>query len=684
MVGAVSNSGLGFGVEFTLEDGFSTPAKAIQNSMNSMVGSMDMLRAGAATMAAGLAVLVPAKMGLQISGEFEQARVGLLTFLKSQEEVDRVFKNIQADALKAAAFDTQDLLEVNSALISAGISADRARRDTNNLANAVAAAGKGGAELRRMASNMQQIQNAGKATTMDIKQFAYAGINIYGLLADYTGKTVAQVKDLDISYEDLTNALDKAGKAGGMYYGASERQSKTLFGQLSNLQDSWKFFLAGIGDALAPVVGVAVQGLTAIANKLKEITNSPMGAMAVRAVVAMGLITAAVGLWVVISNTAIVTNGVLAASFGAVMSTLLPVIAIAGLIAMAVSSMNDQTKEAIRNFASMVGSGIADFFSKIGKIVQFVVEVWTTFDGKTVTLSEDFADLSEGMQTLGIYVIKLRQLFSGFTDGLVFALTTTWEVIKAFGTLVGWVVELIGGLLSLLGLWRNTEEGLNSVEIAGRGLGNVIGFLIGGFVLLQGVIMVGRGLMAAYTVVTNIATAAQWALNAALFVMEAPILVIIAIVAALALIVYSVYENWDKIVTAFREGGILAGIKAIGIAILDSILLPFQKVLELASNLPGSMGEWAAAGASSIQNFRNSMGDTPTADAVPTASPVPTYSAMPKYTRTDGGSNRVTNNNTTVQPTHTKATVVNQIHLDGKLITEHVMDNIALTEARRG
>lgn len=45
-----------------------------------------------------------------------------------------------------------------------------------------------------MAQNLQQIKNAGKATAADIKQFAYAGIDVYGILADYTGKSTAEVQ----------------------------------------------------------------------------------------------------------------------------------------------------------------------------------------------------------------------------------------------------------------------------------------------------------------------------------------------------------------------------------------------------------------------------------------------------------------------------------------------------------
>ncbi|MBK6819841.1 MAG: hypothetical protein IPG85_09765 [Bacteroidetes bacterium] len=73
---------------------------------------------------------------------------------------------------------------------------------------------------------------------MDIKQFGIAGINIYQMLAEVTGKNINQVKDMDVSYEVLSAALAKASSAGGMYAGALESQSKTMGGRWNTLVDN--------------------------------------------------------------------------------------------------------------------------------------------------------------------------------------------------------------------------------------------------------------------------------------------------------------------------------------------------------------------------------------------------------------------------------------------------------------
>jgi hypothetical protein len=117
-----------------------------------------------------------------------------------------------------------------------------------------------------MAVNMQQIKNVGKATALDIKQFAFAGINIYGALAAATGKTTAQVEDLDVSYDLLSFALKKAASAGGLYEGGLSKMSKSTAVQISNLGDSLLYLKDDIFTGLKPAIDIIIQGLAGMIN----------------------------------------------------------------------------------------------------------------------------------------------------------------------------------------------------------------------------------------------------------------------------------------------------------------------------------------------------------------------------------------------------------------------------------
>lgn len=85
-----------------------------------------------------------------------------------------------------------------------------------------------------------------------------------------------------------------------------------------------------------------------------------------------------------------------------------------------------------------------------------------------------------------------------------------------------------------------------------------------------------------------------------------------ALVVGIALVAtqfYVLYNNWNRIVAAFQNGGIIEGLKAIGTTMIDMILFPLQKILMLASKLPKSLGGGLAADAAKgLAEIRSEMG----------------------------------------------------------------------------
>lgn len=195
--------------------------------------------------------------GIEYNAQIEKYTTGFTNMLGSAEAAQQVMSQIQEDAAKTP-FDVASLTQANQYLISAGENASYARSTIMALGDAVSATGGGNDELNRMSQNLQQIANTGKATTADIKQFAYAGIDVYGILADYTGKSTAEVQKMTISYDLLTQALQAASEEGGRYYNSMDTQSQTMNGRVSTLKDNVKQ-LAGLmtGD-LSSGIGVAI------------------------------------------------------------------------------------------------------------------------------------------------------------------------------------------------------------------------------------------------------------------------------------------------------------------------------------------------------------------------------------------------------------------------------------------
>ena len=197
------------------------------------------------------------EMGISYNAQIEKYTTGFTNMLGSAQAAQEAMQAIQEDAARTP-FDVASLTQANQLLISAGENAAYSRKVINALGDAVSATGGGNAELSRMAQNLQQIANVGKAASIDIKQFAYAGINIYQVLADYTGKSVQEVQNMTISYDLLSQALIAASEEGGRYYNAMDTQSQTMNGRISTLKDNVSQ-LAGLmtGD-LSSGIGVVI------------------------------------------------------------------------------------------------------------------------------------------------------------------------------------------------------------------------------------------------------------------------------------------------------------------------------------------------------------------------------------------------------------------------------------------
>lgn len=207
--------------------------------------------------------------GVAFNQQMEKYTTGFTNMLGSAEKAQAVLNQIKQDAARTP-LNVDSLVQANQLLISAGVSAGEARSTILALGDAVSATGGGSEVLSRMAANLQQIKNVGKAASIDIKQFAMAGIDIYGVLADYTGKSTAEVQGMTITYDLLTAALKKASEEGGRYYNAMETQSQTLSGRIETLKDNWAQLLGTLTKGLTETEGNLVTAAAGWVQRLQE------------------------------------------------------------------------------------------------------------------------------------------------------------------------------------------------------------------------------------------------------------------------------------------------------------------------------------------------------------------------------------------------------------------------------
>ena len=150
------------------------------------------------------------------------------------------------------------------------------------------------------------------------------------------------------------------------------------------------------------------------------------------------------------------------------------------------------------------------------------------------------------------------------------------ENIDTLAVFVGIILAVVGAVK----IWTGVQTVLNAVMSA-----NPISLIIVAIAAL--IAMVYKAVEAWDT----------W--GAALTLVLGPIGIIVNLVMTLK-------SHWDSIVAAFNNGGIIGGIKRIGIVLLDCILKPVQQLLEMIAKIPG-VGDIAKGLASKVENLRRSL-----------------------------------------------------------------------------
>lgn len=246
----------------------------IESSGESMASAMTkaQLLSSAIQKIASVAVSFGEKVlqsGIDYNMQLETYQTAYTNLMGSAEKASAFLQQLQQDAARTP-FNMEALVQANQYLLGAGENAEYSRKTILALGDAVKATGGGNDELNRMAQNLQQIANVGKASAVDIKQFAFAGINIYQVLADYTGKSIQDVQSMTITYDVLTQALQAAAEEGGRYYNAMDTQSQTLSGRLTTLEDNAKQLAAALTSNFASAFGQLVSKANELAVAMKD------------------------------------------------------------------------------------------------------------------------------------------------------------------------------------------------------------------------------------------------------------------------------------------------------------------------------------------------------------------------------------------------------------------------------
>lgn len=307
--------------------------------------------------------------GTKYNADMEKYTTAFKTFLGSAEEAESVIENIKKQS-ETSPFETADLIKSNQMLITTGENAEDAQKTISALADAIALTGGGNDELTRMASNLQQIKNAGKATSMDIRQFAYAGIDVYGVLSKYTGKTTDEIKKMDITYEDLSKALQASAKEGGKYFNGQAQMAETLTGQVSKLKKSFKDLTGELSKSLYPIIKNVTDRLQNLVDWFKNLDDGTK-----QTITKIGLFITALGPAIVLIGKIISFGGTIAGGLSKIAGIIAKVTASTGGLSGVISALTGPIGIVIGVIAALTAAFIY-LWNTNEEFRQNVTEIW--------------------------------------------------------------------------------------------------------------------------------------------------------------------------------------------------------------------------------------------------------------------------------------------------------------------
>lgn len=266
--------------------GIGTAAEAEVLKMDGLMGKL-------AASAAGLFAVDKIKDFVSqlalVRGEYQQLEVAFETMLGSKSKADALMGQL-IDTAATTPFEMSEVAEASKMLLAYGMEGDKVNETLIRLGDIAAGLSM---PLKDLAFLYGTTMVQGRLYTQDLNQFLGRGIPLADELAKQFGKNKSEVKKLveegKIGFPEVQKAIEALTGEGSKFGGLMEKQSKTIKGQLSNIEDAWEQMINEIGKSQEG----NISGVLDITGKLIENWRT-IGKVVLTAATAIGAYKAAV------------------------------------------------------------------------------------------------------------------------------------------------------------------------------------------------------------------------------------------------------------------------------------------------------------------------------------------------------------------------------------------------------
>lgn len=220
----------------------------IQNSMNIAIG--------------GWSISKFVNQMMQVRGQFQQTEMAFKTMLQSEEKADALMKQLIRTAA-VTPFGVEDVTEGAKQLLAFNVAAEDVNKTLIGLGDVAAGMGL---NLKDLVMLYGTTIAKGKMDTMDLYQFLNRGIPIADEIAKVMGLDVTnaikevqkQIKAGKVTSDIFIQAMQSMTAEGSKFGGLMEAQSKTITGQISNIEDAIEQMFNDLGKSQEGVINTGL------------------------------------------------------------------------------------------------------------------------------------------------------------------------------------------------------------------------------------------------------------------------------------------------------------------------------------------------------------------------------------------------------------------------------------------
>ncbi|MGM9777399.1 MAG: tape measure protein [Prevotella sp.] len=257
--------------------------RAAQDIESSGIGIEEMFkRIGAA---AGIAFTLDqaknfAKSVMDVRGQFQQLEIAFSTMLQSEEKASMLMSQLVDTAAKTP-FDLQGVAQGAKQLLAYGIAADEVNETITRLGDIAAGLSIPLGDLVYLyGTTMTQ----GRMFTQDLRQFMGRGIPMADELAKQFGVAKNEVAGLVTAGKVGADAVKKAiwnmTEEGSRFGGLMAEQSKSITGQISNLEDQLDTIFNSIGKSNEGIISSALSSTQTLLDNWQSVGTAIMTVVA--------------------------------------------------------------------------------------------------------------------------------------------------------------------------------------------------------------------------------------------------------------------------------------------------------------------------------------------------------------------------------------------------------------------